>query len=75
MPFLKFSLHNKFFIFCVFVASLLISFSALTGGVIKSSFFPRIASDRVQVTLNMPQGTNDQITDSLISVLRIEFGW
>ncbi|ARV07252.1 RND transporter [Polaribacter sp. SA4-10] len=69
VPFLKFSLKNKFFIFCVFVASLLISFSALSGGVVKSSFFPRIASDRVQITLNMPQGTNERITDSLISFI------
>jgi multidrug efflux pump subunit AcrB len=69
VPFLKFSLQNKFFIFCVFVASLLISVSALKGGVVKSSFFPRIASDRVQITLNMPQGTNEKITDSLISFI------
>ena len=69
VPFLKFSLHNKFFIFCVFVASLLISFSALRGGVVKSSFFPRIASDQVKITLNMPQGTNEKITDSLISYI------
>lgn len=69
VPFLKFSLQNKFFIFCVFVASFLISFSALKGGVVKSSFFPRIASDRVQITLNMPQGTNEKITDSLISFI------
>ena len=67
VPFLKFSLQNKFFIFCVFIATLLISFSALRGGVIKSSFFPRIASDRIQITLNMPQGTNEKITDSIIS--------
>ncbi len=69
VPFLKFSLQNKFFIFCVFVASFLISFSALKGGVVKSSFFPRIASDRVQITLNMAQGTNEKITDSLISFI------
>lgn len=69
MPFLKFSLQNKIFIFCVFVALLLVSFSALKGGVVKSSFFPRIASDRVQITLNMPQGTNEKITDSLISFI------
>ncbi|MFK8058844.1 MAG: efflux RND transporter permease subunit [Polaribacter sp.] len=69
VPVLKFSLKNKFFIFCVFVATLLISFSALQGGVIKSSFFPRVASDRVQITLNMPQGTNEKITDSIISVI------
>lgn len=69
VPFLKFSLKNKFFMFCVFVATLLISFSALRGGVIKSSFFPRIASDRIQITLNMPQGTNEKITDSIISAI------
>ena len=69
MPFLKFSLGNRFFILCVFVATLLISFSALKAGVIKSSFFPRIASDRVQISLNMPQGTNEKITDSVISFI------
>jgi multidrug efflux pump subunit AcrB len=69
VPFLKFSLNNKFFIFCVFIATLSISFSALSGGIIKSSFFPRIASDRVQISLNMPQGTNEKITDSVISFI------
>jgi multidrug efflux pump subunit AcrB len=69
VPALKFSLNNKFFIICVFVATLLISFSALRGGIIKSSFFPRIASDRVQITLNMSQGTNEKITDSVISFI------
>jgi len=67
VPFLKFSLKNKVFMFCMFIASLLISVSALQGGIIKSSFFPRIASDRVQISLNMPQGTNESITDSIIS--------
>ena len=67
VPFLKFSLRNKVFMFCMFIASLLISVSALQGGVIKSSFFPRIASDRIQISLNMPQGTNESITDSIIA--------
>ncbi|QTE24278.1 efflux RND transporter permease subunit [Polaribacter cellanae] len=69
VPFLKFSLNNKIFIFCLFIATLFISFSALKGGIIKSSFFPRVASDRVQITLNMPQGTNERITDSVISFI------
>ncbi|WP_299670625.1 efflux RND transporter permease subunit [uncultured Polaribacter sp.] len=69
VPFLKFSLNNKIFIFCLFIATLLISFSALEGGIIKSSFFPRVASDRIQISLNMPQGTNEKITDSVISFI------
>ena len=31
------------------------------------SFFPRIASDTISIELKMPQGTNESITDSLIS--------
>ncbi|QNM85153.1 efflux RND transporter permease subunit [Polaribacter pectinis] len=69
VPFLKFSLNNKIFVFCLFIATLLISFSALQGGIIKSSFFPRVASDRIQISLNMPQGTNERITDSVISLI------
>jgi len=69
VPLLKFSLNNKIFIFCVFIAALSLSFSALSGGIIKSSFFPRIASDRIEITLNMPQGTNEKITDSIISFI------
>ena len=67
LPVLQFSLQNKFFVFCLFIATLLISFSSLKAGIIKSSFFPRIASDQVQISLNMPQGTNEKITDSIIS--------
>ena len=40
---------------------------AIGGGIVRTSFFPRIASDRVQITLTMPQGTNEKITDSIIS--------
>lgn len=69
VPLLKFSLKNKFFVFCAFIALFLVSIFALQGGIIKSSFFPRIASDRVQITLNMPQGTNEKITDSVISFI------
>jgi multidrug efflux pump subunit AcrB len=69
VPFLKFSLKNKIFSFSIPIAILIFSILALKAGVIKQSFFPRIASDRVQITLNMPQGTNEQITDSIISFI------
>jgi multidrug efflux pump subunit AcrB len=75
LPFLKFSLKNKFFILCLFVASLLISAFSLKGGVVKSSFFPRIASDVIQISLKMPQGTNEKITDSLISSIEEKVWW
>ena len=67
VPLLSFTLKHRFFSFCIPVAILIFSFMAIGGGIVRTSFFPRIASDRVQITLTMPQGTNEKITDSIIS--------
>ncbi len=69
LPFLTFCLRYKILAFSIPIAILLFSFSAISAGIVRTSFFPRIASDRVQITLNMPQGTNEQITDSIISFI------
>ncbi|MGB1296165.1 MAG: efflux RND transporter permease subunit [Flavobacteriales bacterium] len=66
-PTLKFLLSNKFFGLVIPVAFLMITVGAFQGGIIRSSFFPSIASDRVSISLSMPQGTNETITDSIIS--------
>ena len=43
--------------------------ASFQGGIIRGAFFPRIASDRVTITLNMPNGTNEKVTDSIISFI------
>jgi multidrug efflux pump subunit AcrB len=70
LPFLKFSLKNKIFIFSVFIAVLIFSKMAVDARIVRTSFFPRIASDRIQISLVMPQGTNEKITDSIISIVQ-----
>ena len=67
VPFLKFFLRYKLLGFAIPIAILIFSFAAIGGGIVRTAFFPSIASDRIQITLNMPQGTNEQITDSIIS--------
>ncbi len=69
MPFLRFSLQNKIFAFGIPVALLIFSILAMNAGIIKQSFFPRVASDQVKITLAMPEGTNEKITDSIISAI------
>lgn len=69
VPFLRFALNNKIFAFAIPVALLILSFSAIGGGIVKTSFFPSIASDQIQISLKMPQGTNEKITDSIISMI------
>ena len=67
LPFLKFSLKNKIFAFAIPIAFLIFSKLAMDAGIVKQSFFPRVASDQVKISLTMPQGTNEKITDSIIS--------
>jgi len=67
VPYLRFFLKNKFFGFAIPIALLIFSIGAIGGGIVGMSFFPRIASDRVSINLKMPQGTNERITDSIIS--------
>ena len=68
-PYLRYFLKNKFFGFAIPIALLVIALGTLGGGIVKTSFFPSIASDRIVINLNMPYGTNEQITDSVASII------
>ena len=68
-PVLRFALRFKFLAFAIFVVALVLTFGSFGGGIIRGSFFPRIASDRVAVELQMPNGTNERVTDSIISLI------
>ena len=69
-PYLSFFIKNRVLGFAIPIAMLVITLGAMAGGIIRVTFFPSIASDRVVVTLKMPQGTTETLTDSLIT--RIE---
>lgn len=66
-PYLKFFFKHKLLGFAIPVALLIVSIGALGSGIVKTSFFPSIASDKVSINLKMLQGTNEMITDSIIS--------
>ena len=68
-PTLKFAMEYKLLAFSIFTGALILTFGSVGGGIIRTSFFPRIASDRVQVQLLMPNGTNEKVTDSIISLI------
>lgn len=67
IPYLTFFLKNKIFGFAIPIALLIFSIGAMRGGIVKTSFFPSVASDAINIRLEMPQGTNEMITDSIIS--------
>lgn len=70
-PALRFTMRYKMLTFSFFAMALILTFGSVGGGIIRTAFFPRIASDRVQVELLMPNGTNEKITDSIISMIEV----
>ena len=68
-PLLRFTLEYKLFMFGVFIALFILTIGSIKGGIVKTTLFPSIASDRISVTLNMPNGTNVKITDSIVSLI------
>ncbi|MEN1785504.1 MAG: efflux RND transporter permease subunit [Bacteroidota bacterium] len=69
-PTLDFALKNRLLTFSFFVVALILTFGSIGGGIIRTAFFPRIASDRIAVELLMPNGTNERVTDSIISLIQ-----
>jgi multidrug efflux pump subunit AcrB len=67
VPLLQFFLKNRVLGFAIPIFLLLLTIGSIGGGIIRVTFFPQIASDRIAISLNMPQGTHESITDSIIS--------
>jgi multidrug efflux pump subunit AcrB len=74
VPALNFTVKNRFISLTILVSLLLITLGGMSGGIIRSTFFPEIASDRISINLSMPQGTNVNTTDSIISIIE-EKAW
>ncbi|MCB0382496.1 MAG: efflux RND transporter permease subunit, partial [Psychroserpens sp.] len=68
-PVLNFVLQFKILSLGIFIALLILTFGSVGGGIIGVTLFPSIASDRVSIELDMPNGTNEKITDSIISMI------
>ncbi len=68
-PILRFFLEYKILGFAIPLALFLLTIGSIRGGIIGVTFFPPISSDRITVSLGMPQGTNEEITDSIMQVI------
>jgi multidrug efflux pump subunit AcrB len=62
-PGLRFCMQYKWLIVSFVVGLLFMTFGALQGGHIKGTFFPVIERDDFTVTLQMPAGTREHITE------------
>jgi len=65
-PFLRWSLHNKIITISFFLAIMFVTFGAIGGGIIRTQFFPFIERDNLNISLDMPAGTNEAVTQRWI---------
>ncbi|MEO0625361.1 MAG: efflux RND transporter permease subunit [Bacteroidota bacterium] len=66
-PVLRSSMRSSWIALCVCFAVLLISFGMVGGGFVKTTFFPIIEGDDVNVTLQLPAGTPEERTRALLN--------
>lgn len=66
IPYLEFSLRNKTLTILFAVSLLLISLGAIAGGWIQTTFFPNVEQNAVTATIEMPQGTSEEITQDRV---------
>ncbi len=65
-PVLRFAMYNKVLTLGVIVGLLVLTVGALRGGIIQTTFFPPIEGDNVAISLKLPAGTNEEITDNIL---------
>lgn len=65
-PILAWSMRNKFLMLAFCIASLMLSVGLVSGGFVKTTFFPVIERDDVNVTLQMPAGTPEHVTKEVL---------
>ncbi len=69
-PYLAFFLKHRLLGIAIPLSAFIITVGALMGGIVKTTFFANIESDRIVVNLDMIKGTSEKIT--LENVLKIE---
>ncbi|PIY34530.1 MAG: RND transporter, partial [Bacteroidetes bacterium CG_4_10_14_3_um_filter_42_6] len=73
-PTLRFVIKNKVLTFAIALVFLALTIAAFKGGIIKGTFFPFIERDNIAITLKMPQGTNESISNAWIDKIE-EAAW
>ena len=69
LPFLKYSIKNPVTVILVFISSLIITISALSAGLIKSTVFPNIEGDNILINLKFQAGSSEEKTKKWIDFI------
>ena len=65
-PFLRYALDNKVLVFSFLLVAFALTLASFKGGIIRGTFFPFIERDNIVISLKMPAGSNEKITEAWI---------
>jgi multidrug efflux pump subunit AcrB len=68
-PVLEFLLKYRFLGLIIPIAWMVITIGAFQGGQLKATFFPFIDRENLDITLNMPAGTTDSVTNHHLNTI------
>lgn len=68
-PFLDFTLNWRYLTLSVFISVLIITISIVASGRYKYTFFPRIESEIITATIEMPEGTAIETTEKYVNIM------
>ncbi len=73
-PILNFSIKHPLVIIAIPIAVFIVTIGAVKGSIIKTTFFPNLEFNNVTITLEMPAGTSDLVTDSILVNIEMQRG-
>ncbi len=56
-PTIAAAVRRRYLTASCFAAAMILSIGLLSNGIVRTSFFPEIESDQIEITVNLPQGT------------------
>lgn len=68
-PVLRYCINNKFLTLITLLGLFVITVGAFQGGIIKATFFPFIERDDISISLSMPSGTREGVTEEKLVLI------
>lgn len=71
-PALRFCIHNKMISISTGIVLLAFCVNLVIGGIVKVTFFPNVDRDEVLVSLKLPAGTTENVTEAILKQIEKE---
>lgn len=69
-PILQFTMQYRFLTLALMTGILMLTFAAVSGGIVQTTFFPNIERDDISVDIQLPAGTRETVTQQYLDRIK-----